>query len=214
MKIAAFSDTHGYHNCLQIAKDTDIAICCGDYSITGGLSDAVDFIGWYKNQPAQKKLLISGNIDFLAEKEPDLISEMCQQNGIIYLQNDLYVYNGIKIYGTPYTLSKSGAFGRSEQRLEATYDKIPLDTDILICHGPAQGVLDLCSRGRVGSVNLREQIDTIRPKVFLFGQVHINGNTTLEYRFRKAPRVYTRCFNVSICNEDNKVANDVTYLDF
>ena len=54
---------------------------------------------------------------------------------------------GLKVLGSPMTVLYGGAFGRSsEADRERVYDRIPVDTDIIITHGPPQDVLD-CGQG-------------------------------------------------------------------
>ena len=50
---------------------------------------------------------------------------------------------------------------------------IPEDTDILITHGPPEGILDLCKNGdRVGCRDLLLMIEKPKPKVHVLGHIH------------------------------------------
>lgn len=55
------------------------------------------------------------------------------------------------------------------------WDAIPDDTDVLITHGPAYGVLDavLPDKEQVGCPQLRRALETrLHPKLHVFGHIH------------------------------------------
>lgn len=211
MKIAAFSDTHGMHQGLRIREGTDLAIFCGDYSRVGNLGDLLNFIDWYKKQPATYKLLIPGNHDLVCEEDTSFVKQLCEQNNIKYMQDDLCEINGALIYGSPYTpMFNNWAFMESEQELFKRFKKIPWETDIIACHGPMRDILDMAQGKHVGSVSLKAHIEGIKPKLFLFGHIHTNGHSTI--RNRKKPN--TECFNVAICDDNYEPVNDITYINY
>ena len=50
---------------------------------------------------------------------------------------------------------------------------IPDDTDILLTHGPAFGILDGVFEGeKVGCSDLLDKIKRIKPKIHAFGHIH------------------------------------------
>ena len=50
---------------------------------------------------------------------------------------------------------------------------IPDDTKVLITHGPPQGILDRDYSGQFrGDASLLARVETVRPKLHLFGHVH------------------------------------------
>lgn len=71
MKILAISDTHGFHEQLQIPEGIDMIIHAGDISNSRGPVqngfEFLDFIEWYKKIPVKYKVLIPGNHDRLLE---------------------------------------------------------------------------------------------------------------------------------------------------
>lgn len=209
MKLACFSDTNGLHNNLQIREDTDVAIFCGDFSTSGNLSDTVDFLSWYGEQPAKRKVLIAGEKDLLAEAEPRLFREFCEKKGIIYLEDDMYVYEGKKFFGTPRSLSLTkGAFTYNEATLQKFFSRIPEETDILISHYPANGILDRDKGLTIGSTSLRERVQKIKPSLFIFGHNYSNGLSVFDANRKN--KVF--CYNVSIKGKSN--INDITYIDY
>jgi Icc-related predicted phosphoesterase len=48
------------------------------------------------------------------------------------------------------------------------YSSIPADTDIVVSHGPPQGILD----NGLGCASLRHYVDRIRPHACIFGHIH------------------------------------------
>jgi Icc-related predicted phosphoesterase len=66
------------------------------------------------------------------------------------------------------------AFNRERgQEIKKHWDLIPDATDILITHGPAYGILDLTIHNiHVGCEELKDKIESIKPKVHIFGHIH------------------------------------------
>lgn len=207
MKLACFSDTNGLHNNLQIREDTDVAIFCGDFSVSGNLSDTVDFLSWYGDQPAKRKVLVAGEKDLLAEAEPKLFRDFCEKKGIIYLEDDMYLYEGKRFFGTPRSLALTqGAFTYNESTLDKFFSKIP-EIDILISHYPANGILDRNKGLTIGSTSLKNRIQKVKPKLFIFGHNLTNGFSVFD--INRKSKVF--CYNVSI---NGKNINDITYINF
>jgi len=62
---------------------------------------------------------------------------------------------------------------RDSEEIRSIWNKIPLDTDILITHGPPYGILDLTRRKEhVGCKALYERVQLIKPKLHVFGHIH------------------------------------------
>lgn len=86
---------------------------------------------------------------------------------------------GLKIWGSPVTPYFLGmAFNEREgPAIKKVWNKIPPDTDILITHGPPQGILD----GGIGCVELFKRVQSIQPIYHCFGHAHgYNGSTRVE----------------------------------
>jgi len=57
--------------------------------------------------------------------------------------------------------------------MDAYWQAIPNDTDILITHTPPHGILDTTSRRRaVGCEMLRQRMRDLTPRLHLFGHIH------------------------------------------
>jgi Icc-related predicted phosphoesterase len=78
-----------------------------------------------------------------------------------------------------------------QKRWDAIYD----DTDILITHGPPFGHLDIPGGQsiRVGCEMLRHRVDTIRPKIHVFGHIHGSWGHYFDG--------HTHFFNASVLDE-------------
>ena len=103
------------------------------------------------------KVLVSGNHDWLFEKDYSLAKNLCQYNNITYLEDSEATLGGLRIYGTPWQpWFYDWAFNlpRLGNELHDKWAKIPIGTDILITHGPPNGYGDLVNNWRQPNVNV------------------------------------------------------------
>ena len=147
-KILCISDTHGKHNQIPLEwlEEADIIIHSGDISNVGGLREIENFCEWFSSLSQYKhKIFIAGNHDFGFEKDPiDTTRIVREYPNIVYLEDSMVEVEGLKIYGSPWQPEFfNWAFNleRGSEILEK-WNMIPLDTDILITHGPAYGECD------------------------------------------------------------------------
>ena len=172
--ICFISDTHNQHKRLQL-PDTDILIHAGDVSGRGHEFEVMEFMEWYEAQPHPHKILIAGNHDFLAERNPKVWDGLIPGN-VIYLRNEACEVLGLKIWGSPITpWFYDWAFNRRRGAdIRRYWEKIPEDTDILVTHGPPKGFGEKVNRGgeHVGCEDLLEFVEMIRPKYHVFGHIH------------------------------------------
>ena len=216
MKFVCISDTHNQHKLLTI-PDADMIIHSGDSTSTGTITEITEFCEWYGKLPHKYKILIAGNHDWGFQKKYKKCKQICEDNGIIYLQDSSIVIEGIKIHGSPQTPEYFGwAFNcwRTKREEELNYEYhggykwigrywklIPDDTDILITHGPPNGILDGLERTyeNVGCVELMKKVLEIKPKYHIFG--HIHGQSGEVQLFG------THFINASSLGEDYKPNN-------
>jgi len=209
MRIVCLSDTHNQHRSLDVPPG-DILIHAGDSTFQGTLSEVSGFLMWMDSLPHPHKILIAGNHDWLFEQGPDLARMLLSEHPkLIYLQDSGCEVAGLKIWGSPwqpefgrwaFNLKRRGA------RLREAWNKIPLDTDILITHGPPFGVLDQLVDGeRVGCEVLAERLHVVHPKLHVFGHIHwAYGRTLLD----------GTCFvNASNCDEGYRPVNPSVVVD-
>lgn len=184
-RIWHISDTHGYHRLLNIPKNIDMIIHSGDFSnyrdFYKNEPEAKDFIQWYGNLKIKYKILIAGNHDAYPAIAPKEFKDLCTHFDIIYLENESINIEGINIFGTPVQPTFGNwYFQKKREKLFKFWNNIPNDTDILVVHGPPQGILDL-SEDRdhnlefCGCRSLRKHIlNRLNLKFCLFGHIHNN----------------------------------------
>lgn len=177
VNIVAISDTHlhGFPDLSEIKGD--ILIHAGDGLNSGSFSDWCQFKGQlvkYRNNFTHC-LYVPGNHDFYVEENEGLCKDELWLNYKIKLLSDTYIeLEGLKIYGTPWMPRfYDWAYMRTEENLESIYNRIPEGLDILITHGPPDGILDLNKlRNCCGSKSLNKAVFEKKPKTHIFGHIH------------------------------------------
>lgn len=174
MRIVCVSDTHREHHMLDV-PDGDVLIHAGDFTDWGSLYDVVDISEWFNAQPHECKILIAGNHDVCFQSKPEM-SKAALRKSCHYLEDQELIFDGIKFFGSPYTPPFAGAFQMNpDLKLEGEeyWDIIPDDTDVLITHGPPDGILDSSFLGEhCGCPILLNRVAKIKPKLHVFGHVH------------------------------------------
>lgn len=180
MIIHAISDLHGYKPLLE---GGDLLIIGGDLTARNTLEEYEEFSKWLQDLPYRCKVVIGGNHDNLLEDGAFAISG----EGVHYLCDSGMEFEGMKIWGSPYTTRFSGqnphcmAYSvKSDLQLRDHFDLIPDGIDILVTHSPPHGILDNCPNGRVGSKELHKAIFRVRPRLCLFGHIHEQGGKVVE----------------------------------
>lgn len=229
--ICALSDLHGLHP--TIDREFDLMLLAGDLVNLYDQKSSSDtiywftssFVNWINNLPFKdensKVLWIAGNHECgwesigldarlkVAEHITNLTNGRC-----IYLEDELYNFNGIKIYGTPWCkIFGRWAFMKNNDALKETYSKIPENVDILLTHDAPYGTSDLCygwqewgkTPYHIGNEPLRDVILEKRPKFNLHGHLHSANH---EEELLESTSVY----NVSLVNESYKEAYIPLYL--
>jgi Icc-related predicted phosphoesterase len=182
MRILHISDTHTYHDLLKIPSGLDMIIHSGDCSNPRdpykNESEVRDFIDWYKEIPVKHKIYVAGNHDTSIEK--GLVTKDDFKNaGIIYLENESVVIDGIKIFGSPHTPNFGNwAFMKERTKLERFWRlAIDEDVNIVVTHGPPKGILDKSYDREnnlecCGDKSLLNRILEVQPTYSLFGHIH------------------------------------------
>lgn len=196
MKIWHISDTHTFHTLLEIPEGIDMVIHSGDCSNPRdpytNEPEIREFIDWFCNLPIKYKIFVAGNHDTSIEKKL-VTKEDFSKHGVIYLENETVEIEGLNIFGSPHTpMFGNWAFMKHRHKLDRIWDKaIPDNADIIICHGPPKGILDLSyDRNnlieRCGDKSLMNRIYEVQPKLVLFGHIHnnkdiVNAGTRVVY---------------------------------
>ena len=198
MKITFISDTHNKHNQVtSLLPGGDVIIHAGDISSMGYKHEIQQFCKWFNGlSNYTTKVFIAGNHDFGFQDKPKESKEIVDSyKDIDYLQDDLLLFGEnyskmVKIYGSPWQPEfHNWAFNlpRNGWELEQKWNDIPIDTDILITHGPAQGYLDTSgppwNEPLLGCELLVKRIKEVKPKIHVCGHIHggygyvFDGNT-------------------------------------
>lgn len=177
MKILHLSDTHGTHHRLTELPKADIVVHSGDFCMVGEEREALDFLKWFCDLPYNHKIFICGNHDAcLYGANIDGLD-----SNVHYLCNSGIEIEGFKFYGVPMFTEDC-----ISSRQTHNYANIPDDTDILITHSPAIGILDLDDSVNgdfihYGSEEILQRVMKIHPRAHLFGHVHRRHGTMEQY---------------------------------
>lgn len=177
MRLACISDTHGRISLIKTFPEADILIVAGDACTTGKLTQLKQFVKDMTNWPYEKIIFVAGNHDrclhnVLYEPAEALLAA---DPRIIYLKDQAITIDGVKFYGSPWT-PKYGYWAfmsPDEVMYENVWRHIPDDTDVLITHGPAYGILDQVGLRNPGSQSLRQRLcELSNLRIHIFGHIH------------------------------------------
>lgn len=171
MRILHLSDTHNCHHRLRDFPEADVVVHSGDFCMVGTEQEAIDFMNWFCDLPYRHKIFICGNHDdclYGANIEG-------LDSNVHYLCNSGIEIEGIKFYGVPMFTEDC-----ISDRQNRNYSNIPIDTDVLITHSPAFGILDFDDNIHYGSEELLTRLSALNLRAHLFGHIHANhGITTI-----------------------------------
>ena len=210
MRIILISDTHGRHKEVTIPNG-DILIHSGDFSGRGDPYEVKDFLEWFTSQPHTNKIFIAGNHDLSFENKPAWLEDMLDKlaPNIFYLEDSLVTIDDVKFYGSPWQPEfHDWAFNLVRgPELAEKWAKIPLDTNVLITHGPAYSYLDYTIFGHqnTGCHDLLERIKEVKPQIHTCGHIHHSHGSKYDE--------YTTYFNASICDERYQPTNKPWIID-
>jgi Icc-related predicted phosphoesterase len=213
LKIVIISDVHCKFNKLKI-PECDILISCGDYSFLGQPHEVKNFHKWFSKQNAKHKISVQGNHEKGVESafsfSKQIAEEYCPD--IIFIDEGLVEIEGLKIWCsaiTPFFFNWAWNRYRGEE-IKKHWDRIPIDTDILVTHGPPYGILDTVKTHdpimNLGCEELTNKIKELEQlKIHCFGHIHdgygVFDNGTVKF------------VNASICNEQYKPVNLPIVID-
>ena len=217
MRIILISDTHGIHDSMYYdLPKGDVLIHAGDCTNVGSQSGTRQFVEWFQNLKGfDTKIFIAGNHDWSFYRKPawlfDLINdENLSQSDCTYLEDSELIIEApefsrpIKFYGSPWQPPfMNWAFNVPRDQLYKYWEKIPLDTDVLITHAPPQEIRDFAkyTQTHEGCSSLRFYVEKIKPALHVFGHLHesygamvlndtlfVNASTaTLDYEMSNKP---------------------------
>ena len=200
MKIVCLSDTH---NCNQeiAVPDGDILIHAGDATTVGNTEQIAAFNHWFANLSHKYKIFIAGNHDWLFETNNSFARQMLDKS-IKYLQDSSVEIEGLKIYGSPWQPRFfDWAFNLNRgAEIAEKWKLIPDDVDILITHGPPNGILDEVPRKywveNTGCEELIKKVEELAKnnlKLHIFGHIHCG--------YGEMEKFGVKFVNASTCDE-------------
>lgn len=185
MRITFISDTHSKHK--QVTNSLpggDLIVHAGDMSSQGYKHEIQEFLKWYNNlDNYTNKIFVAGNHDWGFQNGPDMCKELLDfYNKVTYLQDNMELIGedyqtAVKVWGSPWQPEfYNWAFNlpRNGEELKTKWDMIPMNTDILITHGPAWGKVDTVKGegNPLGCELLAERIKVVKPKIHVCGHIH------------------------------------------
>ena len=219
MKLCVFSDPHG--DLPEITEHYDVVCCCGDFSplqYQRSYSLMMDWIEyefceWLKNLDCDKFIFIAGNHDFVCTKPEfkenfeTVIDFAGLSEKVVYLENESYIYNGVKFFGCPYSDIFGWAFSMCDVDTDTNkgYKGIETDCDVVLVHQAPDinnvGTSDFQKpwARNFGSYSLLKVIEEKQPKYVFCGHIH-SGN------HEKTIFDNTTIYNTSLKNEDYMIA--------
>ncbi|CAJ2508287.1 Uu.00g094730.m01.CDS01 [Anthostomella pinea] len=198
-RFVCISDTH---NCTVKLPKGDVLIHCGDLTNQGSFSELSKQVRWLEKADFECKLVIAGNHDLTldtafyeqfgayfhnnAPQNPINCQDLfTKSNSLTYLLHGSRTiklaspsgpHTTFSVFGSPYTpeygqwafqYSRKGSAG------DEIWKDIPLDTDILVTHGPAHTHTDEAkNRAAAGCESLRQAMWRVRPRLALCGHIH------------------------------------------
>lgn len=183
LKVVSISDTHMSHRQLTM-PDGDILIHAGDFSGTTNTQELLELNRWFGQllNKYKKIFLVPGNHDGQFEDDFEYAKSLLTNATV--LVDQLTVFEGYKIYGSPWTINFwNWWYMKPKEELEAIWKKIPDKVDILITHQPPLYILDSVTGGdrNAGCPFLRKEVVTrIKPKLHVFGHLHQDGGTFMQ----------------------------------
>jgi predicted phosphohydrolase len=205
-RIVCLSDTHNCNEQIDV-PDGDLLIHSGDATISGTTLELQRFLDWYSSLPHESKILIAGNHDWAFQLQPEAAVAAIPEN-VIYLRDSSTEIDGLKIYGSPWQPRFfDWAFNLDRgPEIAEKWKLIPEDTDVLITHGPPSGILDRTPAGdNAGCEELRKRVEKIRPKLHIFGHIHMGYGHTHQFG--------VTFVNACICDEAYRPGNPPIVID-
>jgi Icc-related predicted phosphoesterase len=178
VRIVAVADTHLFHDSRFVVPDGDIFVHAGDMCRRGDLDELEEAAEWIAELPHAHKVIVAGNHDWAFVRDPS--AARARLGNVTYLEDSGAVIGGLRFWGSPWQPAFNGwAFNlRRGAPLREVWAKIPAGLDVLVTHGPPEGIGD--SSGwedgtRAGCEELLARVQVVKPRLHLFGHIHQDG---------------------------------------
>ena len=220
----------------------DLLIHSGDISSIGRESEVTKFVKWFNGiDNYTNKVFIAGNHDLSFDSEilfrnkseyfdrvqydglasvgkPQwldiLLNSELNQN-VFYLEDSFVEIDGIKIWGSPISPSFGYGWAFNKDRgndIAKVWNSIPIDTDIVITHGPIYGFRDKTYRTyeNVGCADLLHKLNEVKPHLHFSGHIHEDyGYVPIQYGDWSG-----YAFNGCVCNLSYEPLNNPITFDY
>lgn len=155
-----------------------------------------------------------GNTHFPSVGKPqwlDILLNSGLDSNVFYLEDSDVTIDGLKIWGSPITPSFGYGWAFNKDRgydINEVWNKIPIDSNIVITHGPIFGYCDRTDRGglNVGCEQLYLRLNEVKP------QLHFSGHIHEAYGYR--PTDWGYAFNGCNCDLSYLVNNKPMTFDY
>jgi len=137
---------------------------------------------WIHGLPYRDKIVVAGNHDWAFVDAPEEARRLLGE-GVVYLEDSGATVGGLRFWGSPWQPEYNDwAFNLPRgEALAERWAAIPEGIDVLITHGPPEGIGDRSSTGgRQGCEALRARVREARPRLHLFGHIHEDGGLFRE----------------------------------
>jgi len=141
--------------------------------MSGTEREIEDFNAWLGTLPHTDIVFVPGNHDRLFENDRHLAIAL-MSNATVLMHEEKTV-QGQRVFGSPWTpWFHDWAFNFRAHAAQSLWSKIQPGTDILVTHGPPNGIHDTVLRGglNVGCPELLAQIQKVQPRLHVFGHIH------------------------------------------
>ncbi|CAF0773391.1 unnamed protein product [Rotaria sp. Silwood1] len=220
-RFVCISDNHDNYD--FTLPDGDILLHSGDFTRNGTEKEIETFLNWLKTLTQYRlKIIIVGNHEskrFYTKKRykkfPLVIEQLKTDKslvtdyGIVYLQDQTFhdPITGWKFYGSGWLSEQC----KDPEEIRRHWSKIPIDTDILLTHGPPSSILDQSSNTyHLGCKELLNSIlNIVKPKLHVFGHVH-RGYGQYKNDLELGRTLFV---NASLCDSYFRIAHSPIVID-
>ncbi len=183
MRIVAVADTHLFHDERFVVPDGDVFVHAGDMCRRGNLEELAEAAAWIAALPHRHKVIVAGNHDWAFQRQASEARALLASRvaGVQYLEDGGAEIEGLRFWGSPWQPEfNDWAFNlpRGGAALRAAWNRIPAGLDVLITHGPPDGIGDQSGwddGSRAGCDDLRGRVTVVSPRLHLFGHIHQDG---------------------------------------
>lgn len=167
-------------------KDTDFIISCGDLS-----PEYLEFLVTSCNKPL---FYVHGNHDSRYDFKPP--------GGCTCIDDDLYIYQGIRILGLGGSFRYSNdKYQYTELQMQRRIRKLrhkirkAKGVDIVVTHAPIRGYGDMEDYAHRGFECFEKLLNELHPKYWLYGHVHLIYNYKLQRSIEYKETTIINCYD-------------------